>query len=193
MPDPVLHLLAGPNGAGKSTLFQRVIGPVTHLPFVNADELAARHWPDDPEAHGYEASQLAASEREELVGRRVSFATETVFSHHSKLELVERARAAGYIVYLHVVVVPVELALARVADRVTRGGHGVPVDKVRHRYGRLWSIVAPAVAASDRATVYDNSRAATPFRIIAEFFNGAALGTADWPPWTPLELRGLAS
>ena len=40
MADPVLHLRAGPNGAGKSTLFRRVIGPITNLQFVNADELA---------------------------------------------------------------------------------------------------------------------------------------------------------
>ena len=39
----------------------RVIGPVTHLPFVNADELAARHWPEAPDLHAYEASQLATS------------------------------------------------------------------------------------------------------------------------------------
>jgi len=191
MPDPVLHLLAGPNGAGKSTLFQRVIGPVTHLKFVNADELAAQHWPDGPEAHAYEASQLAASVRKALLGERASFVTETVFSHSSKLTLVEDAKAAGYLVHLHVVVIPAGLAVARVADRVGRGGHSVPEGKIRERYERLWAIVAPAVAAADRATVYDNSRAATPLKVVAEFFNGAVSGTADWPAWTPAELRAL--
>lgn len=192
MPDPILHLLAGPNGAGKSTLFQQVIGPVTNLQFVNADELAARHWPEDPEVHAYQASQLAASARQELLGGRVSFVTETVFSHRSKLQLVEDAKVAGYIVHLHVVVIPVDLALARVADRVARGGHRVPESKVRQRYDRLWAILAPAVAAADRTTVYDNSRAATPFRVVTEFFKGAALGTTGWPAWTPPELLALA-
>ena len=28
------------------------------------------------------------------------------------------------------------------------------------------------MAAADRATVYDNSRAAAPFRVVAECFNG---------------------
>ena len=193
MADPVLHLLAGPNGAGKSTLFRRVIGPITNLQFVNADELAVRHWPSDPEVHGYEASQIAASVRQELLGGRISFVTETVFSHDSKLELVEAARAVGYIVHLHVVVIPVDLAVARVADRVARGGHRVPEDKVRQRYERLWGIVAQAVVAADRATVYDNSRADTPFVVVAEFFSGTVAADAAWPVWAPLELRTAGS
>ena len=52
MGDPVLHLVAGPNGAGKTTFHDRVLAPATSLPFVNADHLAARHWPGD------EAAQL---------------------------------------------------------------------------------------------------------------------------------------
>ena len=53
---PVLHLLVGPNGAGKTTLFERVLSPITHLPFINADVLARQHWPGDEEAHGHEAA-----------------------------------------------------------------------------------------------------------------------------------------
>lgn len=192
MADPVLHLLAGPNGSGKSTLYERVVGPVTHLRFVNADQLAAERWPDDAEAHAYEASRLAADAREALLARGESFATETVFSHPSKLTLVGNARAAGYIVALHVVAVPVELTVARIADRVARGGHRVPEVKVRERYARLWPLLASAVRQADRATVYDNSRAAVPFRVVAEFFNGAPLAAPAWPTWVPAELRALA-
>lgn len=124
--------------------------------------------------------------------RRESFVTETVFSHPSKLSLVGDARAAGYIVALHVVVIPVELTVARVADRVARGGDSVPEVKVRERYARLWPLVASAVRQADRATVYDNSRAAVPFRVVAKFFNGAPLAAPAWPTWAPAELRALA-
>lgn len=41
MSAPALHLLAGPNGAGKTTFVERVLKPVTHLRFVNADRIAA--------------------------------------------------------------------------------------------------------------------------------------------------------
>src|SRR4051794_41073579 len=90
--DPVLHLVAGPNGSGKTTLVREVIAPVTHLAFINADVIAAEQWPDAQAEHAYEASRAAAAEREKLLARRVSFITETVFSHPSKLELIRTAQ-----------------------------------------------------------------------------------------------------
>jgi predicted ABC-type ATPase len=112
MSDPILHLVAGPNGAGKSTLYARVIGPASVLEFVNADVISAQRWPDDPVGKSYEAAVVAAERRMKLIENGMSFVTETVFSHESKLELVHAALDAGYIVTLHVVIVPEALAVA---------------------------------------------------------------------------------
>lgn len=119
---PVLHLLAGPNGAGKTTYFERVLGPATHLPFINADHIAAREWPGDEAVHGYEASTLAQAAREQAMARSESFITETVFSHPSKLALIEAAQAADYWVSLHVMLVPEELTVVRTRLRSGRAG-----------------------------------------------------------------------
>ena len=189
MPDPVLHLVVGPNGAGKSTLHDVVLGPATHLEFVNADVIAAQSWPEEPAARSYDAAVIAAERRAELIGARASFVSETVFSHRSKLELVGAAVDAGYLVSLHVVLVPEALAVARVASRVDAGGHTVPEAKIRERYGRLWPLVAAAIGVVDNTNVYDNSRAAKPFRVVATFEHGYAIGTAAWPAWTPEALR----
>ena len=189
MADPVLHLIAGPNGAGKSTLYDRLIGPVTKLEFVNADVIAALEWPDDTAAHAYDAARLAAERRDELLAARTSFITETVFSHESKVDLVKAAGEAGYLVTLHVVLVPEDLAVARVANRVENDGHDVPEEKVRSRYARLWPLVAEAIELVDEATVYDNSSASEPFRVVASFNRGFALRKPAWPRWTPKELR----
>jgi predicted ABC-type ATPase len=191
MSDPVLHLVAGPNGAGKSTLYIDVIGPATHLEFVNADLIAAQRWPDDPVSKSYEAAVVAAERRTKLIDHGISFVTETVFSHESKLELVNAALGAGYIVTVHVVMVPEELAVARVANRVETGGHAVPEDKVRERYRRLWPLVTSAISLVDGATVYDNSKAATAFQIVASFDRGCLVGTPSWPAWTPEALRSV--
>lgn len=64
---PVLHVLAGPNGAGKSTLATRALQPQMHPRLVNADVIAARHWPDDQSAHAYDAARLAEAERRRLI------------------------------------------------------------------------------------------------------------------------------
>jgi predicted ABC-type ATPase len=189
--DPVLHLVVGPNGAGKSLLCERVIEPTTHLPFVNADVIAARRWPDDPERNAYEAARLAAEERDGLIASRCSFIAETVFSHESKLDLVRSARSAGYLVTLHVVMVSEALAVARVALRVEHGGHAVPEEKIRGRYQRLWPLVADAIGIVDDVTVYDNSAAARPYRVVARFERGALVEAPTWPAWAPEELRSL--
>lgn len=190
MPDPVLHLIAGPNGAGKTTLFFEVIEPVTGLAWVNADDIAARLGTGDWAA-AYEASRAAARLRRELIARRRSFATETVFSHPSKVELIQDAVDHGYLVTLHVVLVPEDLAAARVKNRVELGGHAVGEQKVRERYRRLWAHVATAIPLTHEAFVYDNTSASDPYRLVARFERGRAVGELRWPAWTPPELRSL--
>jgi predicted ABC-type ATPase len=178
-------VLAGPNGSGKSTYVSRILQPVTHLPFVNADVIAAECWPESQAAHAYEASRLAAERRAQLLATDASFITETVFSHPSKLELISDAAARGYLVHLHVMLVPVEVTVARVAERVHDGGHDVPEEKIRQRYERLWHLVAVARRLADRAVFMDNSAARTPFRPVAEYQHGLLIGEAAWPAWTP--------
>ena len=185
MSTPVLHVLAGPNGSGKSTFVARVLQPVTHLPFVNADEIAAARWPGKEQAHAYQAAAAAAAAREEALNARTSFITETVFSHPSKRDLVVHAQQAGYRVEMHVMMVPVELTVARVAYRVAHGGHDVPETKTRERYERLWALVVDAARIAARATFYDNTRARTPFLPVARLERGRLTGPAAWPTWTP--------
>jgi predicted ABC-type ATPase len=188
MPDPVLHLLVGPNGAGKSTLHEEVVGPATRLEFVNADIIAAERWPGNYE-HSEEAAALAARRRSELIERRQSFATKTVFSHRSRMQLVRAAADRAYLITLHVVMVPEELAVARVQSRVHIGGHPIDEDKIRARFQRLWVLVGDAIDIVDTAFVYDNSRVKRPFALAATFMRGSLLAQHQWPAWTPAPLR----
>ena len=180
-----LDLVVGPNGAGKSTFVELTLAPLlVGSQFVNADEIAKQRWPDDPKSHAYEAAAVAAATRARLIELGRSFIAETVFSHPSKLELIDTARAAGYIVVLHVLLIPEELAVQRVKYRVRAGGHDVPEAKIRERYQRLWQLVAAAITRSDTATVYDNSKREGP-RVVAQMSDGILVGAPDWPEWTP--------
>lgn len=182
---PVLHLLAGPNGAGKSTLVSRVLQPATHLSFVNADVIAAARWPEAQAEHAYEAARIAEAERRRLMADGEPFITETVFSHPSKVELIRDAQAQGYLVHLHVVMVPLAVTLGRVEYRVGHGGHGVPEQKIRERYDRLWPLVVKARALADVAWFYDNESQARPLRRVAKYEYGRVQGTPEWPAWAP--------
>lgn len=183
---PVLHLLAGPNASGKTTFYERLLYPATRLPFINADLIAKREWPGDEEAHGHDASALAEQARNAAMEAKTSFIGETVFSHASKLDLIERAKAAGYSVTLHVFIVPEELSVVRAKLRSGQGGHSVPEDVLRARYKRLWALIEKAIPLVDEAFVYDNSSARKPFRLVAQYQDGERLGVANWPIWSPL-------
>lgn len=183
-------MVVGPNGAGKSTFVALTLAPLlAGSVFVNADEIARRRWPSSAVEHSYDAARIAGETRLALIEQGRSFIAETVFSHASKLELIEIAHASGYTVIVHVLLIPEDLAVHRVAHRVRAGGHEVPEDKIRQRHRRLWDLVAAAIARADTATVYDNSAIGGP-RIVAEFSGGVPVGAPGWPLWTP---RGLSN
>ncbi len=183
-----LDLVVGPNGAGKSTFIELILAPLRPgTSIVNADVIAAHRWPADPSQHSYEAARLAAETRARLLERREPFIAETVFSHPSKLDLIDAAIAAGYTVALHVLLVPEELAVQRVAHRVASGGHAVPEDKIRQRYARLWPLVVDAINRSATARVWDNSRRDGPAEV-ASFAVGVPVGRCRWADAAPAPL-----
>jgi predicted ABC-type ATPase len=185
-----LDLIVGPNGAGKSTFAQEVLSE--QLPgvlFVNADLIAAERWPADPERHAYDAAKVAEATRAALIESGRQLIAETVFSHPSKLTLIDQAHAAGYFVALHVLMVPESLTVRRVAARVERGGHSVPENKIRERYQRLWPLVAVAAEKVESAVFWDNSTLEGP-KLVAELANGQLLALPKWPSWTPDVLIG---
>jgi len=187
----LLDLVVGPNGAGKSTIVRAFIEPKTpRAVFVNADVIARERWPHAPEEHSYEAAQVAARTRETLIGQGRSFIAETVFSHPSKLDLIHRAKASGYTVVLHVVLVDPDTSVARVAARVAAGGHDVPEDKIRGRHERIAPLVCTAIGLVDEAFVYDNTRIEGPRRL-AWFAGGEPIGPITWPEWVAPEFHWM--
>lgn len=189
-PRPRLDLVVGSNGAGKSTLIAKHLQPrLSDSVFVNADEIAKTKWPQSPAEHSYEAARIAERTRAALIALRRPIIAETVFSHPSKLALIEQARDAGFVVHVHVVLIPEDLAPHRVRTRVESGGHDVPEDKVRSRYRRLWPLVATAITQADAAYVYDNST--STMKPIAEFVHGIASSPPMWPTWTPDAIASL--
>ncbi|MDD2924671.1 zeta toxin family protein [Rhodoferax sp.] len=163
MGEPVFYLLAGPNGAGKSTLYRALVLAGT-IPataeFVNADLHEAAHLQHitDPEQRSEHARQWADARRAALLRAGQSFVSETVFSHESKLALIQEAQAKGFFVMLLVVALDQpERLLARVAQRVTEGGHPVPPERILARYPRTLAHLTHAVRVADAAILYDSA------------------------------------
>ena len=161
------------------------------IPFINADVIQRDELKNPDIAAAYDAARIADERRSAHLERGTSFATETVFSHPSKLALVEDARARGFrVMVFHVGVDSAALSVARVAGRVEEGGHPVPEDKIRARYARGGGLIRQAVLLADLGHVFDNSGLNTPPERVLSFTNGRAVFVRpQLPRWT-LEIYG---
>jgi predicted ABC-type ATPase len=129
-------MIAGPNGAGKTTFF----APFSHrLPVVNPDVIARRMAPE----HQGEPSVMLKAGRQAIHDRNAhlaagrSFAIETTLTGNGEIDLLRRARAAGYkVTLLYLGLDSAETSYSRVAQRVREGGHGVPAADIGRRYAR---------------------------------------------------------
>jgi predicted ABC-type ATPase len=188
---PQLWILVGGNGAGKSTYHRLSLEPLG-LPFVNADLLARIDFAEAPEAHSYEAAQLAERQRYQLLEQGVSFCFETVYSHHSKVDFIAHAKALGYQVIM--VLIHLEstgLNQARITGRVSEGGHNVPAEKVISTIPRLLDQVRTSIPLVDVLRVYDNSSADDPFPPVFTITNGSLrLHREPLPAWAAALLAG---
>jgi predicted ABC-type ATPase len=157
---PKIVIIAGPNGAGKTTFARDFLPQEAECPqFINADLIAAGLSPFAPEAAAIKAGKLMLGEIEERVARRESFAFETTLSGTGYLRHIRLWRDLGYHVSLFFLSLPnVEMALARVAERVRQGGHNIPEAVVRRRFDAgLSNFQSHYRGAVHAWAVYDNS------------------------------------
>lgn len=134
--------------------------------------------------NSYHASVIADFIRQKLLEDGVSFTFETVMSSKDKVEFMRRAQSLGYRTYLYFVATDnPSININRVANRVDDGGHNVPADKIVQRYHRSVSLLPEAVAASNRAYIFDNSSENAVW--LAEITDGTSLEykTEDQPDW----------
>ncbi len=178
---PQLVMLAGPNGAGKSTFYDLFLS-ASQLPFLNADLVAAKSGIDS-----FAAARLLDELRARMIEEGNGFITETVFSDPDRamLAMLEKAVAAGYdVTLIYVGLAMPALSERRVAQRVARGGHDVPIEKLTDRFARSLANLAAALRVLPAIKIYDNSSARVPYRLVATIENRATtFRAAKLPRW----------
>ena len=150
----------GPNGAGKTTFAREFLPHEADCPdFINADLIAAGLSPFKPETAAFRAGRLMLEEVHEKVRQKKSFAFETTLSGRTYLRLLQECRTSGYHVMLIFLSLPTaDMAVTRVAARVTQGGHNVPERDIRRRFkSGLNNFHQVYKQAVDVWTLYDNS------------------------------------
>jgi predicted ABC-type ATPase len=182
-------MLAGPNGAGKTTFYRKFLSELS-LPFLNADLLAA-----EMEIDSFEAARIIDASRDRMIEDGLGFVTETVFSDRlgAKLGMLRKALEAGYAVtLLYIGIASPELSERRVDQRVARGGHDVPRDRLTSRYERSIENLREAVVFVPTVQLFDNSLVEEPYQHIATFDHGALAWRAAGalPAWCRGLVRG---
>ena len=135
---PNLYIIAGPNGSGKTTFVKSFLPfYVDCLNFVNADLIASGLAPFFPEGVAVKAGKIMLEEIENYQRQRVDFAFETTLAGRSYLKLLKEMKKDGYKTHLFFLWIrSSELALKRVKERVSMGGHDVPVQTILRRFNR---------------------------------------------------------
>ena len=172
MKEKNIFIISGCNGAGKTTASMTILPEILNCKeFVNADMIAQGLSPFRPEAVAFEAGRIMLKRIDDLIKTNENFAIETTLATKSYKNKLENAIAKGYKIKLLFFWLPnFEMAINRVAIRVSEGGHNIPKEIIERRYFRgivnLFKIYIPL---SGEWVVFENSTNEPV--LIAEFFN----------------------
>ena len=160
MQEKVIYIISGCNGAGKTTASMTILPEFLDCQeFVNADMIASGLSPFKPENVAFESGRIMLERIDFLMKTNQSFAIETTLATKSyKNKLLDAIENGYQIKFLFFWLPSYEMAIDRVAIRVSEGGHNIPKDIIKRRYFRgienLFNIYIPL--AHDWA-VFENS------------------------------------
>ena len=192
---PVLIIIAGPNGSGKTTITSQILHHewLENSVYINPDQVAQERFGDWNSAEAVrQAAEYCADWRERCLADKQSMIFEPVFSADDKLDFIRRAKQAGFFIRLFFVCTESPMInAARIAGRVMKGGHDVPIAKIISRYQKSIINCKIATTIADRVYLYDNSVDGHEARILFRFADGAIIKryTDDIPLWA----QGLMS
>ena len=160
MKSKTIYIISGCNGAGKTTASYTILPEILNCKeFVNADNIAAGLSPFQPEKVAFEAGRIMLERIKYLLETNETFAIETTLATKIYKNKLSNAIENGYSVKLLFFWLPnVQMAIDRVAIRVSEGGHNIPIDVISRRYFRgienLFKIYLPLC---NEWAVFDNS------------------------------------
>ncbi len=166
---PRLYIISGCNGAGKTTASYTLLPEMLECSqFVNSDEFAKGLAPFSPEKASIQASRYMVLKIRYLFRKKEDFGIETTLATRTLLKTIRQAQEEGYMVTLmYFWLNSPDLAVSRVRARVEAGGHNIPEETIRRRYGMgLKYFFRDYAPICDRWILADNSK--IPFRVIAE-------------------------
>ena len=186
---PQFLVIAGANGSGKSTSAPAILPP--GVPYINADVIAEGLTDATGSARDMQAGRLLLAEWQRLESLQEDFAVETTLANRSLATRITRLQMAGYKFHLLFFwLSSADLAVARVAERVQRGGHHIPEPVIRRRYtSGLKNFFALYSALAESWRVFDNSRPGE-MRLVAAGQSGQVRQVYEAAMWEQIKKAG---
>ncbi|GLS13165.1 zeta toxin family protein [Hydrogenophaga electricum] len=186
-PAPRVVVFAGPNGAGKSTHADAILAELRIPTFVNADYIARGLAGQQAQTVALAAGRIMLNRLRELSAARADFAFESTLSSRSFHPFLQRLKQQGYhVAIFYFALSSSGLALRRVKHRVAQGGHSVPAEDIKRRFGRSLSNFFRLYAdVANEWMVFDNSSGTTA-QAVAHLRNGQLI-VEDPKRWKRLQ------
>ena len=186
---PVLIVIAGPNGSGKTSVTSKILQHewMEDSVYINPDIVAQEKFGDWNSMDAIKKAVVYCEEwREKCLAERKSLIFETVLSAKDKIDYIERAKKAGFFVRLFFVCTKSPaINASRIAQRVMKGGHDVPITKIISRYQKSVLNCKYIATKVDRTYLYDNSIENAEAKLLLRFSDGkiAKRYIEELPEW----------
>ena len=183
----IYTIIGGVNGVGKSSFTGVLKERSTDLgTIIDVDKITA-----ELGGNALAGGKAALVKIRECIDKGVSFTQETTLSGRKTEITAKQVKELGYHVRLFYVGLDTAAeSLARIANRVRRGGHDIPENDVERRFAGRWEAVAKVLPYCDEAEFYDNDNG---FMKVAEYRNGELRSVGGHrPQWLEELLAYLA-
>lgn len=179
----IYTIIGGVNGTGKSSLTGALKAQTSDLGIIiDVDKISAQNG-----GSAIQGGRIAIERIEDCLKKNISFTQETTLSGRKTELTAAQAKEQGYFVRMYYVGLNTpEECLARIENRVKRGGHNIREEDVQRRFAGRWEAVSKVLPYCDEARFFDNDNG---FVEVAEYLNGELVTKGNLRPQWITELE----
>ena len=155
--------------------------------YINPDQIANDKFGDwNSHEAIMQSVKYCEALREKCLREKKSLIFETVLSADDKIDYIRRAHEAGFFIrFFFVATNHPSINASRIARRVMKGGHDVPITKVISRYYKSILNCKRVSSLVDRTYIYDNSVDDQEARLLFRMVDGKVFKqyVKELPSW----------
>ncbi|MGN1481926.1 hypothetical protein [Porcipelethomonas sp.] len=174
----IYTIIGGVNGVGKSSLTGVLAAESNDLgAIIDTDKITASLGGDK-----IKGGKAAIERINSSLEKGINFTQETTLSGSRTLKTIKRARELDYFIRLYYVgVSSADESIKRIKNRVEKGGHDIPEQDVKRRYGKRFEDLSNILPYCNEVRFYDNENG---FAEKAEYKNGRLIFKSNViPEW----------